>query len=81
MYPRIFSIGLDHGRLVALRKSCILGMLNGNVENKWATFQDGTGKAAFSPFCRAHVRHVRSARQTMVVPFGIQQAMRGLSFD
>jgi hypothetical protein len=24
-------------------------MLNGNVENKWATFQDGTGKAALSP--------------------------------
>jgi len=34
-----------------------------NVENNWPTFQDGIGKAAFSPFCRAHVLKVRSARQ------------------
>jgi len=38
-------------------------IVQGNVENKWPTFQDGICKAAFSPFCRAHVQGVRSARQ------------------
>jgi hypothetical protein len=43
--------------------------MSGNVENNWPTFQDGTGKAAFSLFFRAHVLDVRSTRQTRVRPF------------
>jgi len=46
----------------------MIDMPRGNDENKWATFQDGTGKAAFSPFGRAHVLGVRSARQHKGVP-------------
>ncbi len=35
--------------------------------------------AAFSPFFRAHVLNVRSARKTSVSPCGMNQAMRGLA--
>jgi hypothetical protein len=41
----------------------VVQLPSGNVENNWPTFQDGTGKAAFSPFCRVHVLRVRSVRQ------------------
>jgi len=51
----------------------------GNVENKWATFQDGTGKAAFSPLCRAHVLNVRSARQQRARPTGRSKQYCGLT--
>jgi len=37
--------------------------LKGNVENKWATFQDGTGKATFPAFAEAATR-----RQVALLP-------------
>jgi hypothetical protein len=40
----------------------------GMLKTNGPPFQDGTGKAAFSPFCRAHVLEVRSARQHKGVP-------------
>ena len=35
--------------------------------------------AAFSALCCAHVLLLRSARQTMVAPFGMHQAIGGLA--
>jgi predicted nuclease of predicted toxin-antitoxin system len=49
------------------RVNVVLANLLPQVENKWATFQDEAGDA-FSPFCRAHVLRVRSARQHKGVP-------------
>jgi hypothetical protein len=34
----------------------MIDMPRGNDENKWATFQDGTGKAAFPAFAEAATR-------------------------
>ena len=54
-------------------------LLTGAVENNWATFQDGTSKAAFSPFFRAHVVPIRSARKTRESLFETSHAISGLA--